>query len=234
MFPDLDDYKTYPESNDCYLDGRYFDLIYQDYPGLIETQLTIRINSNGYESILDDFEFRNHEINILRVIIETDTSRHSGVVIIGIFDEVIQGYYFDNLGMIEEKISKIIETLLNIKIHPLVINHNDEKNPDCNKSGYCIAYCIKYVYDYLLDRDFDPSEIRRFASCVQSKFPPLDPEYADIEYGDGLVGGLLGAGLGGLAGGAIAGPGGFLVGGLLGGAGGYYLDRSMNNNRYYY
>ena len=107
-------------------------------------------------------------------------------------------------------------------------NNNKEQNPNCSKSGYCVAFVIKFGYDYLLEHDYDPTDIRKFASKIESIYT-LDPnEPKDVEYGNDntgqnvLIGGLGGAAIGGLLTGS---PGGLLLGGLAGGALGYGLSK---------
>lgn len=39
--PDLDDYMEYPETDNCYLDGRYFDLVFQNFSGYINSPMYI-------------------------------------------------------------------------------------------------------------------------------------------------------------------------------------------------
>jgi len=39
----LDNYKLYPNTESCYLDGRYFNKVFARYPGLIREPLNIII-----------------------------------------------------------------------------------------------------------------------------------------------------------------------------------------------
>ena len=40
---DLDDYVNYPVTRSCYLDGRYFNKVFANYPGLVKEPLEINI-----------------------------------------------------------------------------------------------------------------------------------------------------------------------------------------------
>lgn len=219
ILPNLDDCVEYEPTESCYLDGRYFDLVFALYPGYINTPLYIKLDVEEdrmyQEIILNNFEYKDNDINILRVIIETPKSRHSGVIIFDMIDK--KGYYFDSSifkykNMILDIITRTFS--FNQPVELIAPSIDLEINPNCKKSGFCVAYSIKFVYDYLLDRKYDPSYIRRFAACIESKFGPLDTENPDVEYGPGDT--LLGAGAGALLGGTLLGPVGLLGGGLLG------------------
>jgi hypothetical protein len=217
----LDNYKNYQPTQSCYLDGRYFDLIFEGYPGLIQTQLYINLDMKEHlleqETILDNFHYRDYDINIMRVIIETPASRHSGAII---FD-MVKGelYYFDSsnhpdkmilLGIIQRLFSFPENTLVELPEHL-----GTEMTPTCRQSGFCVGYSIKFVYDYLMGRNFDPSQIRRFAAAIEVMFGRLNDRYEDVEYDTGST--VAGGALGGLGGLALAGPVGLLLGGIGGG-----------------
>lgn len=221
ILPNLDDYMDYDPTNECYLDGRYFDLVFSEYPGYINSPILIELDVgedylNQKTTIHKGFTYKNYDINIIRIIIETPSSRHSGVLIIDMNKK--KGYYFDSSSFNNKDIILNILTnnlFFDKPVELIPTNIILEHNPNCDISGYCVAYSIKFVYDYLLNRDFDPSEIRRFVSCIEDKYGALDPVYADIEYGPNDST-LIGAGGGALLGGLLLGPIGLIGGGLLG------------------
>lgn len=221
QLPYLDDYKTYPPTEKCYLDGRYFNLIFQNYSGLMENPLIIKLdyeyddNDNfTYESdiLLQDYELISNQINIMRIIIESNKQRHSGVLIldIGDDDEIYNAIYFDSSNYdYKNIITDLISNALNLDSLEIIQSNLDlEKNKKCKKSGFCVAYAIKYAYDYILDRDFDPTEIRKFASRVEDedKYNGLNNEEPDIEYdlGNAVAGGITAGLVGGAVGGLVA------------------------------
>ena len=226
-FPNLDNYKNEIQTSKCYLDGRYFNLFFANYPGLIPNPLYIRLDyQNNYvehKIILKDFKFRNHDINILRVIVETPYWRHSGVLLIDLLNpNDIRGFYFD-VNIKSQRGNVIFGLIKNMFNFPIELLRNDiniETNPQCEKSGFCVAYNIKFLHDYLSDKEYDFTDIRRFATAVEKLYGPLDSNNPDIEYGwpEGTVtGGLVGFGSGALIGGLVGGPAGLVAGGLTGG-----------------
>ena len=209
--PNLDDYKNYPETQKCYLDGRYFDLIFKNFPGFIKSPLYIKniidtTNNNFKTSIeIKDFKINmNQPISIIRVIIETSENRHSAVIIIRNEEFGYKGYFFDPSTSTltsenNEFILLLIKDAFGIPIEMIQIyDVLDAGTPGCDITGFCVAYSIKYVYDYLNNRPFNSSNIRKFASKIESIYPPLDPNNPDIEYrGGGHGGGGHGGGHGG-------------------------------------
>lgn len=224
ILPNLDDYTLSPESTKCYLDGRYFDLVFSKYPGYISTPLRVFFNMdrNNMEQRIEllNFSYRDNPINIMRVIITTNTTRHSGVLIIDLKDGI--GYYYDcSMTNNNNIILNLIENSLGIPIQLIPEKHDKEVNPDCDQSGFCVAYSIKYAYDFLNGRTFDPRHIRRWARKIEEHFGTLNPNNPDIEFGR-LLPTIIGAGAGGLLGGTLGGSA--LIGAGIGGLGGYFLS----------
>jgi hypothetical protein len=242
----LDGYEILENTKSCYLDGRYFQKVFVRYPGLLSNPLNIVIRENNLRNpnrIASSERYYIHmkESNIntsvpglLRLVITTPTSRHSNLLILDYTNQRV--YRFEPLGVnapYYEKVNDLIEDYLgaffNFKLEVIDVEFDeimDEKNPNCKKSGFCVAYIILYAYDFLNARsEFDPSNIRKFASMVENTYGSLPSDGAEIEYGlftgnqtntgqNMLIGGLGGAAIGGLAGGA----GGALIGGLGGAA----------------
>jgi hypothetical protein len=230
MYTDnLDNYKSYPKTKSCYLDGRYFNKVFHKYPGLIKEPLVINITEKGdearYSVDMKPTDIDNRFPGLLRVIINTPTTRHSNLLLVDYKGEKL--FRFDPMGKDHSpyfnEINKIIEGYMDMYIDfdMFVIDNPPyvTKNPECDKGGFCVAYVVKYAYDYLNQREFDPSEILRFSNMVEQKYGPLPEMGKDVEYGPRgpdprnlLIGGLGGAAVGGL----LAGGPGLLVGGLGG------------------
>lgn len=233
ILPNLDNYRKYKKTNRCYLDGRYFNLVFSKYPGLQKDPIHIKyiledglmITKINYNKI----KMVEKYYNIVRVIIETNNNKHSGVCIINPMTKEI--YYFDSAKIDKNSKNIIKNTLKNIfqqKINIIDFDIITEKNNKCVKSGFCVAYSIKYVYDFLLNREHTFDNIRSFSQKIINYYPSLDISNCDIEYG--LGGTLFGALGGGVLGGLVGGSGGALIGAGLGGLGGYALTKNNNNN----
>lgn len=226
----LYDYKSYPPTTSCYLDGRYFNKVFARYPGLITSPLNIHIVRNrttgdlSYRSHMNEAHINNAYPGFLRIIINTPEGRHSSLLIIDYKNAKIFRFdpygrnspYFDQVNMM---IEKYLETFLNFQLYIIDDVVQQVYNPACNISGYCLAFVIKYAYDYLNKRSFDGSEIMSFANVVEQMYGPLPVEGKDVEYGlfgndnpdqgrNMLIGSVGGATLGGLA----FGPAGLFVG----------------------
>ena len=89
----LENYKNYPASTSSYLDGRYFNLIFQDYPGLIKDPLYIIINDNDIRvKSIDIHNTTMHNIGLLRVIVIAKDIRHSILVLIDYIHKKVNIY----------------------------------------------------------------------------------------------------------------------------------------------
>lgn len=236
----LDNYKSYPNTKSCYLDGRYFNKVFSNYPGLIKEPLNIVIKQDKitkklkYQDYMKHIFINNNYPGLLRVIIDTPLGRHSSFVIIDYkggnifrFDPYgRQSPYFNQVNNI---IEKYLDLYLDFDMYIIENIRYDQKNPTCVangiEGGFCVAYVIKYAYDYLNNRNYDPSDILKFASAIEHKYGPLSDEDKDIEYGlfgnnnpnqgrNAMIGGIGGAVTGGLLTGS---PGGMLLGGIGGG-----------------
>ena len=239
MFTDnLDNYKTLQHTDSCYLDGRYFNLVLNKYPGLIREPFVINIfkdksGETRYTDYMKNVQFNPEYPGIMRIIINTPETRHSNLLVIDYNDKKLFRYEPNgqNAPYFHE-INKIIEDYFHLYLQDYelyILNEPmvNEVNVKCEskgiKNGFCVAYNIKYAYDYLNNRPYDPSDILKFSAAIENKYGDLDERNADIEYGlfgdedrtkKVVIGGLGGA----LAGGLITGSGtGALVGGLGGG-----------------
>ena len=241
MYTDnLDNYKSYPPTKSCYLDGRYFNKVFDKYPGLIREPLNITImrdQETGQIRYTDQMKqtlINNQYPGLLRVVINTPESRHSNLVIIDYQGAKLYRYEPNGTSSpYYNEINRIIEQYMVMYIDFDMYNIDapamNQKNPACIekgiKNGFCVAYVIKYGYDYLNGRQYDPSDILRFSSIIEHVYGPLPHENVDIEYGfltggsgfsgrNVLIGALGGAAIGGLITGSATGA---LIGGLGGG-----------------
>jgi hypothetical protein len=240
----LHNYKYYPKTSSCYLDGRYFNKVFSKYPGLISKPLHITIlHNNGrneYTNQMKQSMINTQYPGLLRVIINTPGHRHSNLLILDYSDH--KAYRYDPHGTSSpyyQEINQIIKKYLNIYFSFDVVDVdvpvNDIGNPICTsngtKNGFCVAYVIKFAHDWLNQIQYKADDILRFAGAVEYLYGKLPEDKPDVEYGlfgspnDGrlnpqgaLIGGLGGAAIVGL----LTGSGtemliGGLGGGLLGG-----------------
>jgi hypothetical protein len=252
--PNLDNYLSEEPTSSCYMDGRYFNLVFANYPGLIQNPLIIQINSDDQigkvklGAYMAQNEPNNNDINLIRVIIENITpdftnvtpskkmvGRHSNLLMVNNLKKRI--YWFQPGDHIhQQKIQKILLKYLSkyypqyllVPMDPMSIS---DQTPGCQTSGFCVAYVIKYTYDILKGVEPRYENIRRFVSKIENTYGKLDPTNADVEYGlfgdDNKLGGTLLGGLGGAAIGTVVtggSPTGAITGGLLGGTAGYLLS----------
>lgn len=228
-----------PVSDSCYLDGRYFNLVLSDYPGLIPEPLVLVFTEsvhgnkrtfNQSMSFQSDFTVDKKQPGLLRVIIVTPTSRHSNLVILDY--KSAQAYRFEPLGQAGTyylEINRAIKNFLNpleltLNVIEVVGEPLYEVHPDCEKSGYCNAYNLLYAQSFINGTNFDPSNIREYVYQIEHEYQLPRFGEPEVEYGpyDGQPGqpqNILGGALvGGLAGGLLLGAPGALVGGLGGAA----------------
>jgi hypothetical protein len=247
VLPNLSDYKNEEPTKNCYLDGRYFNLVFQTYPGLVRTPIRIFIGKSG-DKTFKGIEANNIRLsdmvsfNIIRIIIETPHAKHANLLIVD--RNAKMGYWFDPRSSpygkgIKKLLSNTVGLQFGIRIKKvnkdIAPQDSDEPKEGCSISGFCMAYVIKYAYDFLRGTVFDSTDIQRFAAKVESIYGPLPEEGKDVEYDwtnqqatNTLLGGLGGA----VIGGAIGGPTGALLGAGAGGLAGYALTPQPNRNYY--
>ena len=226
---DLENYDGMENTNSCYLDGRYFNLVFKNYPGLLSNPLHIDIRSTGIKSAnrndkkdIPFIHMRDNNIEslntetpgILRLVISSPETRHSNLLILDYNNEKI--YRFEPLGktapyyeQVNDLLSSYFTNFFPFDLEVADLEFDDildEKNPQCKKSGFCVAYNILFAYSYLKQTDFDPSNIRKFAKLIETKYGPLPEEGAEVEYGPnsyyrGGHGRRYGRGYGGYGGG---------------------------------
>ena len=235
----LDGWESENPSASCYLDGRYFYKALLRYPGTLANPLTVRVSSkNKYYIHMTENNIDTSMPGLLRLVIQTPTSRHSNLLIL---DYALgKVYRFEPLGITAPhfaEVNALVEEYLNIffDVQLEVIDIDleqilDQKNPQCVHSGFCTAYILLYAYAYLNEQIYDPRDIRRFVTKVERTYGTLPLEGAEVEYGlwgntnpnqkrNMAIGGISGLAIGGLTGGlggaALLGGGGLLVGSLL-------------------
>lgn len=235
----LSNYKSEPQTASCFLDARYWDLVFKRYPGLRPT-LYLEIKDKkqrGARKHGEEKVFRFHTEQkpitntnlpgIARLSIKINNVSHSNVLIFDYQNKIlyrleplgnVPGNYFNEINNFLEEMADGYE-LININLTTI-----PEVNNNCEKSGYCVAYAILYAYSFLTQTPFDPDHIRKFARHIEKRYGKISGP-PEVEYGlftgpnsntgqNALLGGLTG----GLIGTAVAGPTGLLVGGLGGAA----------------
>jgi hypothetical protein len=247
---DLLDYSSYSETESCYLDGRYFNLVLAPiHTGIVTTPMYVdlreertptgsrQLTSISVEMPITTTDTRN--VNIIRVIITRSRHlRHSALLILDTSEKRVV-FWNPSSSHTEKDIDRVILSMikkaLNIedyesRVDPLRVPTDSPSN--CPISGYCNAYIIKRVIDNLMGRDFDPSNIKRFVAKLEHLYSHQLKGNPDIEYDTNFS--PLGAGIGALGGaavgGIIAGPAGLVVGGVGGGLLGGFIGGAHHHN----
>ena len=215
----------------CYLDGRYFNIVLKDIPGVITTPMNIHLIHDHKKHITAYqiyMELCNLDLSLpyhyIRVITTTHNQRHSSLLILMtenqlafLYDPTFRNPHLKTMvTAIKELLpSYLIQYIPFTDTHPYTINVEG-----CSKVGYCMAYVIKYVLD---QNKYDtPNDIQEFSQFIIDTYGPLEGE-PDISYDlspvaqGAIFGGLTGAAVGGLATGSV---GGLLIGGGIGALGG--------------
>ncbi len=185
----LDDYNNERDSKACYLDGRYFNMLLKNYPGLIREPLKISIeNSRSNEREKVSFDFQAQPVNknfygVLRLLIDTPDEQHCNLLIFDYSTSKI--YRFDPFrSKYYEKVNTIIEKAFpDYKVENIAASVENIENPDCNVSGFCTAYALLYAYAFLNGKEFNPDNIRKFITKVENLYGPLPKGGEEIEYG---------------------------------------------------
>jgi len=233
---DLSGWEKEKPTSSCFLAGNYFYKSLNRYPGTMVHPLVIRkTKKNKYFAYMKENKVDTEYPGLLRVVIDTSTSRHSNLLIIDFINGKV--FRFEPLGKNAEdfeKVNEVIEDYLSMffdfdmEIIDIDLDEIlDEKNPKCKNSGFCAAYVILYAYSYLNGIPFNPYDIRRFATKVEKTYGSIPYNEVEVEYGiftgsdtntgrNALIGGLGGLAVGGLIGGGK----GAVIGGLAGGLGG--------------
>lgn len=68
--PNFSDYKTYQPTKSCYLDGRYFNKVFSDYPGLVHKPLVIKFVPGDIKVEVPEIKKDCNCNSILRVVVE--------------------------------------------------------------------------------------------------------------------------------------------------------------------
>ena len=236
-YQELANYKKYKESKSCYLDGRYFNLVFQNYPGLIVNPLYINIDENmnvtvmmANSIILSDY------VGLLRVIVTAPNIRHSLLVVLDhekkhawIYDPDFHSRPDFHVMVIDSIISYVrnFNGFEDYEFSEMVVDSPEEEPvPGCNISGSCNGLVILFAYRLLNEEEFtddDVKNIRKFMSAVEENYKlPLGGS-VEIAYdwnNKQILGSAIGAGVGlGVGTAAFGLPAGLLLGGTLGLAG---------------
>jgi len=239
---------SYPETKQCYTDGRYFNAVFEDYAGLCPECLYIDVQSAGKQHYVDRYMKEGMCDQTVPVLIRIITTlkdsnySHCSLLILKpekngirkaiLFDavEIDSSSKFTESDAVEmvSQLCKVVLEFLSMRIPNLeikmVLKTLPKPHADCVKSGYCNAQVIMYATAFLMDYDYDPNSVKRFATLLERHYKLCPCKQPEIQYGavDSRIGGALIGGLaGGVIGGAVAGPTGAVLGGATGAIGGY-------------
>lgn len=243
------EYLKYEDTRNCFLDGRYFNAVFNGYEGHCSEPLYIKIYNNEDRNVADvilpetKVNF-NHKV-IIRVVVDIKgIIRHSCLLMIDpmkendnsrmvtLFDPVELSR--SGVSEIEIEITQMVEMIAGLIYRYLKVSIPnlrlfiespimEKPYSPCEISGFCNAHVIKRAVDYLLNQEYDPVFIKRYANMIETNYYVCPHGEVEEEYGSldrpltgALVGGAIGAGLGGIAGGPVGAVAGLGVG-VLGG-----------------
>lgn len=242
----LDSYVLSKNTDKCYLDGRYFNLVLSEYSGLLTNPMIITIRKRAEEKIYINMAQSNvdtSKVGLLKLIIDLPDHKHTNLLLLDYQNK--RAYRFEPLGhegpyfqKINELVEEYLDFFLNMDLEVINVPIDealDVKNPKCKMSGFCNAYVIMYAYAFLRSKPFDPYNILKFAQKVEEVYGPLTEGREQIEYGYDRGHGGYNRGYGGYnrgygGYGAGYGTGGALLGGLLLGSA---LGAAINQNPSY-
>lgn len=178
--PDLENYRDNQPTQSCYLDGRYFNLVFDEYPGLVKNPLMINIVSNitkmGSSSNLKlqsgaymiSSNMDTQYDNIIRVVIETnvietdsqsspskveESSRHCNLLIVSHPDSKI--YWFQpttNIYAYQQEVQKILMKYLSSFLPNYLVVPVDSYVKDEKTPGCELSgFCVAYCIKYAYD-----------------------------------------------------------------------------------
>ena len=237
-----------PQSNSCYLDGRYFNIVLKSLgvKGLVDP-LHISLDEGRvipHPVFKLSTSYETSGLLYVRVVVEGNLNniknrgreiRHSCLLIVNKEDKIC---WFWNPQPHSTDVLNIISRYMlenNYKLNVLTTPVPQENKPRCcAKSGYCNAYVLKYVIDLIYGNNIDLSNIREFMYEIENSYsiPPGEP---DIEYDVGFsgTGAAIGGGTGALIG-ILGGPVGVVVGGLTGALVGGVAGGALEKPKYVY
>jgi hypothetical protein len=190
----LFDYEQYEPSKSCYLDGRYFNIIFGDYPGLIENPLYIHINEKDeLETYLPPMKIvpSDDYFGLLRVIVTSNEIRHSLVVIFDYRDEKAYIYNPDvhhpelNDILVDEIISYLSKFFDYEYFEISELEYIEKEQLKCEKHGTCNALIIFYALYFIEGLEFtdkNVQNVRKFMSAIEANYDLPEDGQADIEY----------------------------------------------------
>lgn len=163
--PNLENYRDNEPTKSCYLDGRYFNLVFNDYPGLIENPLMINIVSNitkmGSSTQMksqghSQGDFNNEFVSQIKV---QSGARMESSVMNTQYDNIIRVVI--ETTVIEKQLSNV-EQSSSKHCNLLIVSHRDSRiywfQPSTNKNGKNNYYVyqqkvqkilIKYLSSFL-------------------------------------------------------------------------------------
>lgn len=246
---------AYPESDKCYLDGRYFNAVLSDYEGLCTNPIIFELDElptenepeGKYHISMETSKLKLAYPSLIRVILISKTTRHSMLIIMNHHDKHIYLYDPNSLGQPEVNnfvalhLKRYIRSDYPYEFSQIVFSSPPVMDqPGCKKFGFCNALVLNLAVNLVRGLDFtekDIKNVKRFMSYVIMNYPLPSGDQEDIEFEmshknaaiGGVIGGVAGAGLGYLLGFGLAGAAIAGVVGLIGGA--YLGNRRDQKNK---
>ena len=203
---ELINYQRYRPSDECKLDGRYFNIVCNKYAGVMEHPIEIHIKPKSVMIKVRDIVYDYSILTVSRVIIFAANVRHSSVLFVDSSEKTVELWDPIEPGMSDTYVEQIKSALqyqlvpegFTFNYTPAYFIPKFHKNCSAGYRGYCNAYVLRETLSRIIHTDSDMSgDIRSFITAVEENYSYKLTGSPDIEYGFGsflagaLVGGVL-------------------------------------------
>lgn len=184
-------YHLYEPSDRCWLNGNYFNPVFNEYNGLITEPLIVELTPEGnLVTGPKDFNIPENVFGLLRVKIRIIKSqkdsimRHSNLIILDQktkevlrFEPLLEHLYYNKIN---EELEKYFKRFLPEYKYVEINNHPQIYDETCPNKGMCVAYVIKaalmfamntvYLEEEEMSTEESLDDIKRFAAAVEDIF----------------------------------------------------------------
>lgn len=184
-------YHSYEPSDRCWLDGTYFNPVFDEYHGLVTEPLIVELTPKGnLVTGPKHFNIPENVFGLIRVKIrisrlgKDSIMRHSNLVILDQkekevlrFEPLLDHEYNDKIN---DELEKYFKRFLPEYTYVEIDNHPQKYDEMCPDKGMCVAYVIKaalmfamntvYMEEEEMSTEESLDDIKRFAAAVEHIF----------------------------------------------------------------
>ena len=203
---ELINYQGYRRSNECKLDGRYFDIVCNKYAGVMKYPIEIHIKSKSVMIRVREIVYDYSILTVARVTIFDSNIRHSSVLFVDSSKKTLELWDPIEPGMTDNYVEQIKNALkyqlvpegFTFQYTPAYFIPEFSNKCSVGRRGYCNAYVLREALNRIINKTFDTTgDIRSFITAVEENYSDKLTGNPDIEYGFGsflagaVVGGVL-------------------------------------------